>query len=76
MGEAKRRKAGQAALIAAADRVSSALRRMALAASASFGGDCFLHAELGRILMADYGFTCVRKSGYAAWRVGPVTIVA
>lgn len=21
--------------------------------------------------MADYGFTCIRKSGYAAWRVGP-----
>lgn len=71
MGEAKRKKADLAPLTEAATRVGAALRKLATAASGSFGGDCYLHAELGRQLMADLGFNCERKTGYAAWRVGP-----
>lgn len=71
MGEAKRKQASSAQLHCAAARVSSALRRLANAASGHLGADCYLHAELGARLMEDLGVVCERRSGYAAWRVGP-----
>lgn len=59
------------ALSAVAGRISHALRRLARAASAHLGGDCYLHAELGRVLLADEGFGFRTRVGFAAWRVGP-----
>ncbi|KVP65575.1 hypothetical protein WJ96_04195 [Burkholderia ubonensis] len=77
MGEARRKRA-QAELLAAqrgpledaVKKVSHALRRLAEAASASLGADCYTHAELGRVLLADQGFTFQTRVGFAAWRVG------
>lgn len=76
MGEAKRRKAvlsdfEESSFMEACAKVSSALRRLAEAASAHLGGDCFLHAALGQRLMADLGFAMDIQVGFAAWRVGP-----
>lgn len=78
MGEAKRNRARaevlaqeREALGAVAGRVGHALRRLAQAASAHQGGDCYLHAELGRALLADEGFLFQTRVGCAAWRVGP-----
>ena len=75
MGDAKRRQAQNAAqrdkLSLAVAQVSSALRRLATAASSNLGGDCYLHAELGKVLLADLGFQFTAKVGFAAWRVGP-----
>ncbi len=77
MGEAKRRQLqapAQAETLAklrqASERVSSALQRLATASSAQFGGDCYFHAELGRLLLQDLGFEVRRVVGLAAWRVG------
>lgn len=66
MGEAKTR----AALRSAVERVSVALRKLATAASSHLGSDCWLHAELGRQLLADLGYETKCVAGYAAWRVG------
>jgi hypothetical protein len=52
------------------DSVGAALRKLAIAASSQLGFDCFIHAELGRLLMQDYGYECQRVVGFAAWRVG------
>lgn len=75
MGDAKRRKtqiqAQHGQLSAAVEKVSFALRRLATAASGNLGGDCYLHAELGKALLADYGFSFKTVLGFAAWRVGP-----
>jgi hypothetical protein len=57
-------------LTRAVNSVGGALRKLASAASLQFGSDCFLHAELGRLLMQDHGFDCRRVLGFAAWRVG------
>ncbi|WP_129640792.1 MULTISPECIES: hypothetical protein [Steroidobacteraceae] len=54
----------------AAARVSTALRKLATAASGHLGSDCYIHAELGRVLLADCGFQALRVVGFAAWRVG------
>lgn len=54
----------------AAVRVSAAIRKLAAATSSHFGRDCYLHAELGRVLLADLGFQSARIVGFAAWRVG------
>lgn len=77
MGEARRKRAlaqqltGQrAALEAAVQQVSHALRRLAEAASASLGADCYMHAEMGRVLLSDLGFQFETRVGYAAWRIG------
>lgn len=75
MGESKRKKQQQAVsfseLQPAVDQVASAIRRLALAASGYLGSDCYLHAEMGRLLLADLGYKATLISGYAAWRVGP-----
>jgi len=77
MGEARRKRAlaqqlesQRGALDAAVKQVSHALRRFAAAASASLGSDCYTHAELGRVLLGDLGFTFETRVGAAAWRVG------
>lgn len=77
MGEARRKRA-QAELLAehrgqlnfVVGKVSHALRRLAEAASAHLGSDCYTHAELGRTLLADQGYVFETKVGFAAWRVG------
>lgn len=74
MGDAKRRRRDAEALAAtlppAVERVSGALRRLAIAASSHLGSDCYLHVELGRLLLADLGIEATPVVGYAAWRVG------
>jgi hypothetical protein len=51
--------------------VSAALQKLALAASGHLGHDCYVHAELGGVLLADQGVKPTPAVGYAAWRVGP-----
>lgn len=77
MGEARRKRAQADVLAAqrgqledAVKKVSHALRRLAEAASAQLGSDCYTHAELGRALLADQGFTFRTRVGTAAWRIG------
>lgn len=61
--EAKRRKCTVQSLQAAVHEVGTALRKLATAASANLGGDCYLHAELGRLLLADLGIQSRRVVG-------------
>lgn len=77
MGEAKRKReqasvlaAKKEALIMAAAKVSSALRRLFTAASEFQGADCYAHAAIGGALLKDLGFDFEMRVGYAAWRVG------
>jgi hypothetical protein len=77
MGEARRKRAlaqqlnaERAALEVAVQQVSHALRRLSEAASANLGSDCYTHAELGRVLLGDLGFTFETCVGAAAWRIG------
>lgn len=74
MGDAKRKAKQQEtrrpALEAAAAAVGCALRKLARAASGSLGGDCYIHAHLGAVLLGDLGFSATPVVGYAAWRVG------
>jgi hypothetical protein len=51
-------------------RVSAAIRKLASAASGQFGSDCYLHMQLGQVLLADLGFDTQPVVGFAAWRVG------
>ncbi len=78
MGDARRRKnlaqlQGDA-LQLAVSQTSLALRKLALAASASLGGDCYTHAVLGQLLLSDLvgdlGLSFDLCVGAAAWRVG------
>lgn len=75
MGESKRKQqhhAKSADLLGdVVPRVAHAIRRLAMAASPSVGSDCYLHAALGRQLLADLGIEARVVTGYAAWRVGP-----
>ncbi len=75
MGEASRKRARLEAqrkeLESAVEKVSHALIRLATAASAGVGSDCYPHAELGRILLGDLGFDFQTRVGFAAWRIGP-----
>lgn len=78
MGEQRRKAAAgvtfetrRAQVDQAARLVSAAIQKLATAASASIGGDCYLHAELGRVLLADLGIIGRVTFGFAAWRVGP-----
>jgi hypothetical protein len=77
MGEARKKRelatrlaAERSSLEDAVKQVSHALRRLAQAASAHLGSDCYTHAEIGRELLADLGFKFETQVGYAAWRVG------
>lgn len=77
MGEARRKRAlaqqlneQRDALDVAVKQVAHALRRLAEAASASLGSDCYMHAEMGRLLLADLGFAFETRVGAAAWRLG------
>ena len=50
--------------------ISSALRRLATAASGNLGSDCYIHAAIVQALLARLGVTAKLVAGYAAWRVG------
>lgn len=52
-------------------RLSKAIQKLATAASANLGTDCYLHAALAQKFLADNGVNTKRVIGYAAWRVGP-----
>jgi hypothetical protein len=54
----------------AVSRVCAAIRKLATAASGHFGSDCYLHMQLGQVLLADLGFESQQVVGFAAWRVG------
>lgn len=51
-------------------RVSSAIRKLAEAASSHVGADCYLHADLCRELLKQHGVESRLVIGFAAWRVG------
>lgn len=51
-------------------RISSALRRLATAASGNLGSDCYIHAAIAQALLARLGVSSKLVAGYAAWRVG------
>ena len=51
-------------------RISSALRRLATAASGNFGSDCYVHAAIAQALLARLGVESRLVGGFAAWRVG------
>lgn len=50
--------------------ISSALRRLATAASGNFGSDCYIHSALAQVMLARLGIDSNLVVGYAAWRVG------
>jgi hypothetical protein len=51
-------------------RISSALRRLATAASGNLGSDCYIHAAIAQGMLNRLGVTSKLVAGYAAWRVG------
>lgn len=51
-------------------RISSALRRLAIAASGNLGSDCYIHAAIAQTMLARLGVSSKLVAGYAAWRVG------
>lgn len=51
-------------------RVSSAIKRLATAASANLGSDCYIHAAIAQRILAKLGVESRIVVGYAAWRVG------
>jgi hypothetical protein len=51
-------------------RISSALRRLAIAASGNLGSDCYIHSAIAQTMLARLGVTATLVAGYAAWRVG------
>lgn len=51
-------------------RISSALRRLALAASSNLGSDCYIHAAIAQQIILRLGAETTLSVGYAAWRVG------
>lgn len=52
------------------DLLSSALRRLATAASEKLGSDCYIHCALAQTILADFDIESRIVVGYAAWRVG------
>jgi hypothetical protein len=50
--------------------ISSALRRLATAASGNLGSDCYIHAAIAQKMLTHLGVTAKLVAGYAAWRVG------
>lgn len=75
MGQAKRRSMETQSVLQSLQAhvpcVSLALRKLAIAASTQIGRDCYAHAELGRLLLADLQMQAHTVVGYAAWRIGP-----
>ena len=51
-------------------RISSALRRLATAASGNLGSDCYIHAAIAQEILNRLGVSSKLIAGYAAWRVG------
>jgi hypothetical protein len=51
-------------------RISSALRRLATAASGNLGSDCYIHAAIAQEMLNRLGVMTKLVVGYAAWRVG------
>ncbi len=51
-------------------RISSAMRRLATAASGSIGSDCYMHAAISQEILNRLGLTATIVVGCAAWRVG------
>lgn len=47
------------------------LRKLVTAAGSHIGSDCYTHAALGQVLLADLGSQTRLQAGFAAWRVGP-----
>jgi len=71
MGQAKRKSLRADALdVQIVERVASAIRKLAQAASNHLGNDCYLHAMIGRELLKDFGIDAEIAAGFAAWRVG------
>ncbi len=74
MGKASRRKQnrhGEVSLNETVAHISTAIRKLVNAAGTHIGSDCFVHAELGRALLADLKIPSRIVVGFAAWRVGP-----
>ena len=74
MGQAKIRRQQAASLLGSvlpvAQMAASAMRKLAIAASTHVGSDCYAHAKIAQILLADLGIKTRTVAGYAAWRVG------
>ena len=51
-------------------RISSALRRLATAASRNHGSDCYIHSALAQVMLARLGIESKLVAGYAGWRLG------
>lgn len=51
-------------------RISSALRRLAVAASLNSGSDCYIHAAIAQAILDRLGVKAKIVAGYAAFRVG------
>ncbi|HIJ80404.1 MAG TPA: hypothetical protein HPP76_01690 [Desulfuromonadales bacterium] len=51
-------------------RISSALHRLAIAASGNLGSDCYIHAAIAQEMLNRLGVSSKLVAGYAAWRVG------
>lgn len=74
MGKASRRKrqtSGPENFEAIVAPIAAAIRKLAQAASARLGTDCYVHAALGQALLRDRNCNTRLVAGYAAWRVGP-----
>lgn len=75
MGEAKRRAENRAEIKGALQRVdiprlALAMRKLAIAASGHYGADCYVHAALPQVILAEQGVKSRIKIGFAGWRVG------
>lgn len=51
-------------------RLSSALRRLAVAASLNSGSDCYIHAAIAQAIFDRLGVNAKIVAGYAAFRIG------
>ncbi len=51
-------------------RLAKAMQKLATAASSSLGGDCYVHATLAGVILAELGIQNRLTIGFAGWRVG------
>lgn len=71
MGQAKRKLSVEAKpLHEFVGEITQALQRLAAAASEMYGGDCYMHAALGREILKTRGVEARIVIGEAAWRIG------